>query len=54
MTAYFDVSFQVSVPGQTLVPNGTWIEFSSLGLPPLQETVTHDYKVIEVVSQLVG
>jgi hypothetical protein len=54
VTAYFDVAFQVILPGQTLVPNGTWVDFSTYGYPPLQETATHAYKVGEVVSALTG
>ncbi len=54
VTASFAVAFQVSVPGQTLVPNGTWQEFSAYGLPPLQATVGHDYKVNEIRQFLTG
>ncbi len=54
VTAFFDVAFQVSVPGQTLVPNGQWQDFSAYGLPPLQESVGRDYKVVEVRQLLTG
>ena len=54
VTAYFDVAYQVIVPGQSLVPNGTWVDFTSYGFPLMQETATHGYKVGEVISALTG
>ncbi|MEA2532763.1 MAG: hypothetical protein QOJ93_574, partial [Actinomycetota bacterium] len=46
--------FQVSAPGQSLVPNGQWVDFATYGLPPLQASVTHDYRVREVRQILTG
>ena len=54
VTASFDVAFEVSSAGQSLVPNGTWIEFSSFGLPPLTASASRNYKVHEIVSVLTG
>ena len=54
VTASFDIAFQVVLAGQTLVPNGTWVDFSTYGFPPLEITTAHDYKVAEVTAQLVG
>jgi hypothetical protein len=54
VTAFFQVAFQVSAPGQSLVPNGQWIDFATYGLPPLQASVSHDYKVREVRQILTG
>lgn len=54
VTASYDVAFQVLLPGQSLVPNGTWVDFSTYGFPPLQDSAGHDYKVAEVTAQLVG
>lgn len=54
VTAFFQVAFQVSAPGQSLVPNGQWVDFATYGLPPLQASVTHDYRVREVRQILTG
>jgi len=54
VTASFDVAFEVAAPGQSLVPNGTWIEFSSFGLPPLTASASRDYKVHEITINLTG
>lgn len=54
VTAFFQVSFQVSAPGQTLVPNGSWVDFAAYGLPPLQASVAHDYQVREIRQSLTG
>jgi hypothetical protein len=54
VTAFFQVAFQVSAPGQSLVPNGQWVDFATYGLPPLQASGTHDYRVREVRQILTG
>ena len=54
VTASFDVAFEVAAPGQSLVANGTWIEFSSYGLPPLTASASRDYKVHEITTNLTG
>ena len=54
VTAFFQVAFQVVAPGQSLVPNGQWVDFATYGLPPLQASVTQDYKVREVRQILTG
>ena len=54
VTAFFQVSFQVSAPGQSLVPNGQWVDFATYNLPPLQASVARDYKVREVRQVLTG
>ena len=54
VTAFFQVAFQVSAPGQSLVPNGQWVDFATYGLPPLQASVARDYKVREVRQVLTG
>jgi hypothetical protein len=54
VTAFFQVAFQVSAPGQSLVPNGQWVDFATYGLPPLQASVMHDYRVREVRQILTG
>lgn len=54
VTAFFQVAFQVSAPGQSLVPNGQWVDFATYGLPPLQANVARDYKVREVRQVLTG
>jgi len=54
VTAFFQVAFQVSAPGQSLVPNGQWVDFATYGLPSLQANVARDYKVREVRQVLTG
>jgi hypothetical protein len=54
VTAFFQVAFQVSAPGQSLVPNGQWVDFATYGLPPLQANVARDYRVREVRQVLTG
>ena len=54
VTAFFQVAFQVSAPGQSLVANGQWVDFATYGLPPLQASVTHAYRVREVRQILTG
>jgi hypothetical protein len=54
VTAFFRVAFQVSAPGQSLVPNGQWVDFATYGLPPLQANAVRDYKVREVRQVLTG
>ena len=39
VTAFFQVAFQVSAAGQSLVPNGQWVDFATYGLPTLQANV---------------
>lgn len=54
VTAYFDIAYQVDLPGQSPIRNGTWTDFSTVGLGPLADAASVSYRVIEVVSALVG
>jgi hypothetical protein len=53
VTASFDVAYQVSVPGAGLSPTG-WVDFADFGLAPIGSGAGQGYRVIEVVSRLVG
>ena len=53
LTATFDVAFQAVVPGAPPSASG-WVDFAEFGLGPITTTTERDYKVIEIVSVLVG
>lgn len=53
VTASFDVSFQVTVPGANLPVQG-WTTFASMGYQPIRSTAQANYEVDEVRSILKG
>ena len=53
VTASFDVSFRVVVPGVNL-PTSGWTTFASLGYQPIGSSAALSYKVDEVRSVLTG
>ena len=53
LTATFDVAYQAVLPGAAPSAGG-WVDFAQFGLGPIASTAERDYKVIEIVSVLVG